>query len=226
MLNANSGEVLVMASHPTYDANRLDVDGKELLHHEGTPLLNRATQGTYRIGNAAQPLAEAEGVNADPAGLREFYERLGLYSQPGMRMPAAVPVAIESPGQLHVSPLQLAVAAASLSNHGIRPSPRLALAVNTPRESWVVLPALDATVRVLPRDTADATAIHFGLQNRPQWQWRVTSTTSGQTLTWYVAGTLPDWQGSPLTVVVLLESADVAAATTMGSELLAYALNP
>ncbi|HEY5984219.1 MAG TPA: FtsW/RodA/SpoVE family cell cycle protein [Anaerolineales bacterium] len=226
MLNANSGEVLVMASHPTYDANQLDVAGKELLHHEGTPLLNRATQGTYRLGNAAQPLAEAAGVNADPAGLREFYERLGLYSQPGMRMPVAVPVAIENPGQLHVSPLQLAVAAASLSNHGIRPSPRLALAVNTPRESWVVLPALDETVRVLPRDTADATAIHFGLQNRPQWQWRVTSTTSGQTLTWYVAGTLPDWQGSPLTVVVLLESADVAAATTMGTELLAYALNP
>ncbi|PKN90789.1 MAG: hypothetical protein CVU44_22210 [Chloroflexi bacterium HGW-Chloroflexi-6] len=60
LLNAKTGEVLVMASHPTFDANRLDEIGEELLSAVGAPLLNRATQGQYSAGTSLSPFLLAE----------------------------------------------------------------------------------------------------------------------------------------------------------------------
>lgn len=49
LLNAESGEILVMASHPTYDANQLDLNWDELVQDSRAPFLNRATLGRYPI---------------------------------------------------------------------------------------------------------------------------------------------------------------------------------
>lgn len=226
LLNARSGEILVMASHPTYDANKLDAIGADLSQHKGTPLLNRATQGTYSLGNAALPLITAAKIGSSKVNLDELYQTLGLYSQPEIRMPVAEPYRDTSNGELHASPLQLAVAAAALSNDGIRPSPRIALAVNTPRQGWVVLPALGESQSVFSQQAAEEAALHYSVARGAFWQWRTTAATSRQTLTWYLAGTLPGWKGTPLAVVVLLESGDVAVATRIGSNLLGAAAYP
>jgi hypothetical protein len=45
-------------------------------------------------------------------------------------------------------------------------------------------------------------------------------------VTWFVAGTPPNWQGTPLAVVVLLEEDDERQAQWIGQELLTNAMNP
>ncbi|MBN2146636.1 MAG: FtsW/RodA/SpoVE family cell cycle protein [Anaerolineales bacterium] len=56
MLNAQNGEVFVMASSPSFNANRLDETWEDLLADERSPLLNRATLGLYPSGAALGPL--------------------------------------------------------------------------------------------------------------------------------------------------------------------------
>ncbi|MFH1184202.1 MAG: FtsW/RodA/SpoVE family cell cycle protein [Chloroflexota bacterium] len=226
LMNAHSGEILVMASHPTYDANDLDVIGAGLLQHAGAPLLNRAAQGTYGLHQAALPLRTAAGVGSSEADTDALYEALGFHSPPRIRMPVSDPYGGAGTGEVRVSPLQLTAAAAALSNEGVRPSPRIALAVNTPRQGWVVLPALGEAQAVVSAEAADQAALHYAVAPGAIWQWRVGASSPEQVLTWYVAGTLPDWQGTPLVVVVLLESGDVSAATKIGSGLLEAAASP
>src|SRR5690606_21737083 len=52
LLNAATGEVLAMASHPTFNANELDSDWQSLLQDPQAPLINRAIQGQYAPGAA------------------------------------------------------------------------------------------------------------------------------------------------------------------------------
>jgi len=226
MMNAHSGEILVMASHPTYDANELDVIGAGLMQHEGSPLLNRAAQGTYGLHQAALPLITAAGAGSSEADTDALYQHLGFYSPPRIRLPVSDAYAGAGIRDVRVSPLQLTAAAAVLSNGGVRPSPRIALAVNTPRQGWVVLPALGEAQTVVSEEAADQAALHYAVVPGGIWQWRVTASSREQVLTWYLAGTPPDWQGTPLVVVVLLESGDVPAATRIGSSLLEAAASP
>ena len=66
LLNARSGEILAIASHPTFDSNRLDETWQILIQDERAPLVNRATMGLYSPGAALGPLllarANASGV--------------------------------------------------------------------------------------------------------------------------------------------------------------------
>jgi hypothetical protein len=45
-------------------------------------------------------------------------------------------------------------------------------------------------------------------------------------VTWFIAGTPPNWQASPMVVVVLLEEESVRLAQRIGKELLVDAMNP
>jgi hypothetical protein len=45
-------------------------------------------------------------------------------------------------------------------------------------------------------------------------------------ITWFNAGTRPNWQASPLVVVVLLEEDNVSLAQQIGRELLARVMSP
>ncbi len=50
VMNADSGEILTMASHPYFDAASLDEQWDNLIGDEDAPLVNRATQGVYPPG--------------------------------------------------------------------------------------------------------------------------------------------------------------------------------
>ena len=50
LLNADSGEILVMSSSPTFDANQLEQNMSTWMQDESAPLLNRVTQGLYPPG--------------------------------------------------------------------------------------------------------------------------------------------------------------------------------
>lgn len=56
LVNAESGEILVMSSHPSFDPNHLETDWETLMQAQDAPFLNRATQALYPLGSAAAPL--------------------------------------------------------------------------------------------------------------------------------------------------------------------------
>jgi cell division protein FtsW (lipid II flippase) len=213
LMNAETGEILVMASHPTYDANKLSEEGEALSQNPASPLLNRATQGLYPLGNILLPLRSAKFGERQPSEneLREFYESLGLYRAPAINMPVAFRATHET-RNLFASPLQAATAAAALSHRGILPVPRIATAVNTPEQGWVVLPAGGIPLEVIQAEAAREAAIAFAIPGKPYWRHVGQSSTEQTAITWLIAGTLPDWQGAPLVLVVTLEEGNAALA--------------
>jgi cell division protein FtsW (lipid II flippase) len=226
LINADSGEILVMASHPAFDPNQLDTQASSLLHDPNSPLLDRAVQSLYPTGDALQPFFQTAGYDLLPSLniVQPWYKALGFYTTPELRLPVAVASMPGAP--LKASPLQMVLAAATLSNDGIRPAPRLAMAVNTPTQGWVVLPALSQPVIVFPAAGVAETAQALMVSGQPFWQWNGHADQENKTFTWSLGGTLPDWQGTPLAIVVLLEESNSARAALIGQTLLGAATQP
>jgi peptidoglycan glycosyltransferase len=51
-----TGEILALASLPTYDPNNLDAQWDQLIQAPDNPFFNRAVQGRYQPGSALQPM--------------------------------------------------------------------------------------------------------------------------------------------------------------------------
>ncbi len=229
LLNASTGEILAMASHPIYNPNQLDALGSLLARDPTAPLLNRAAQGAYPTGTVFAPLMSQLESGGPPGNtaMVALYQKLGFFSAPQIRMPVAAPSLQDSNAQtLRLSPLQLAVAAASVSNKGTRPAPRIALAVDTPQQGWVVLPALGDAVPVFFPDVAERLADQFAARYQPYWQWTGAAPASATPASWYVAGTMPNWKGTPLALVVLLEANSPSEAQRIGQQILQFAIRP
>lgn len=229
LMDSQSGEILALASHPTYDPNKLDETGNSLQTDPNSPLVNRAAQGAYPFGSLLDPLRAARfgQVSApDAAQLRDFYEALGLYSAPDLRMPVGTASTFGEIENLHVSPLQIALAFSPLSNGGALAAPRIALAVNTPAQGWVILSASRGPLPVMEEAEALAAAEALRVPEELFWRYGARSSEKEKSFTWFVAGTLPNWQGAPLTLVVLLEEDNASAAMSIGEALLNEALEP
>jgi hypothetical protein len=227
LLNAQTGEILAMASHPSFDPSTLDANAPLLMQDPSTPLLDRAAQGMYPSGVAPGAFLQAAGLvpgEASETDVTGLYAALGFYTTPELRLP--VSAAVSSSDELRVSPLQMALAAATLSNDGIRPAPRLAVAVHTPAQGWVVLPALSDPVQALPVQGARQVAESLVVSGQPFWESASPASQSDHSYTWYLGGTLPDWQATPLAVVVLLETDNSMLAQHIGEALLALAIKP
>ena len=223
LMNAKTGEILAMASHPTYDPNKLDINGTALLKSPLAPLVNRSAQGLYPLGTALLlPLEKSKFGAALPQeeSLHTFYETLGFYEEPKINIPASFDQKDTETRNLRVSPLQVLLAAATLSNHGVIPSPRIAMAVNTPGQGWVVLPTEGASVEVFQAEVADEAALAHLVDGKPYWSQVALSGSKESTTTWLIAGTLPDWGGTPLVLVVALEENNEYLATYIQNQLL------
>jgi hypothetical protein len=226
LMNSRTGEILAIASHPTYDPNNLDQTGASLSQNKDSPLIDRAAQGIYPPGTALIPFfGAATGQTALTQDQKTaLFLKLGFYSTPQIRMPVGSADPKGEIDNLRISPLQLAVAAASLSNNGVRPAPRIALAVDTPQHGWIVLPALGQTVDVFSSDIANDLALRFAVQNQSYWEWTGVAQSGTPYNSWYLAGTLPNWQGTPLTLVILIENNDPLIAQRIGQQLIQAAL--
>ena len=213
LMNAQSGEILAMASHPTFDANTLEQDWAQLVGDPRAPLLNRAVQGRYPIGKLSDKLFPqgTEIPELDPA--------------PEIYLPAAN---VPNPGDaIALSPLQAALSAAALTAHGVQPVPVLAIAVKTPTAGWVNLPAQGNETTIYTPETAQASMQALAVENQFIWQTtEVIPNGSGRFATWYVAGSLPDWSGMPLAIVVLLEEDNPVLAGQIGRMVLGKAMLP
>jgi hypothetical protein len=120
----------------------------------------------------------------------------------------------------------MALACAALSNHGIVPAPRIAMAVNTPVDGWVTLPALGTPFEALQASAADEAASSYLVENQTYWQHIGRAQENASSFTWLIGGTPPSWQATPLTIVVVLEEDNERLAQHIGQELLLDAMNP
>lgn len=277
LLNASTGEILAIASHPYFDPSQLDQTWEELTQDTSAPLLNRATQGLYPPGAALGPFLLAEASQNHQTGaipslltytdasgmfscainpgqpsslgksiangcpgplvvlgqrlgkdtLLQLYTRLGFYDQPELPLEVASPstpeitqVELAAIGQenLTVTPLQMALAAAALTTGGNRPGPILASSVLTPDQGWQPVQhssSVDTQLAGGIPGTLEALAV----ENEPYWQTVALAHSSSSSLTWYIAGTLPSWQGSPLALALVLEEPNPDLALQIGQSL-------
>jgi cell division protein FtsW (lipid II flippase) len=228
LMNAQSGEIFVMSSHPSFDPTTLNEVGRQLNKDPDKPLINRATQGLYPLGTLLKPFAKVVFPNQTPGNkdLQTVYEKFGLIAPPAIRMPVAKPVFNEGGQDLHVSPLQVALAAAAFSNHGSIPAPRVATALNTPKDGWVVLPALGTPFEALSASAADEAAESLMKAGQGYWEQIGAAESDTSSVTWVMGGTPPNWRASPLVVVVLLEENNPRLAEEIAADLLTGAMNP
>jgi penicillin-binding protein 2 len=62
VIDIKTGEVLAMASYPTYDLNTYKANYSALLKQDGKPMLNRTVQGQYRPGSTFKPVVATGGL--------------------------------------------------------------------------------------------------------------------------------------------------------------------
>lgn len=73
VLTAPGGEVLALASAPTFDPNQLDENWDSLVASADAPLLNRATQGAYQPGTILQSVVLGAALNTGVATPEESW---------------------------------------------------------------------------------------------------------------------------------------------------------
>lgn len=214
LLDAENGDILVMASHPNYDANRLDETWQEIIQNEDAPLLNRATLGRYPIGNLTSRLLLDE-----PGGM-------DWQANPLIRLPTGDPPDAGA-SEITFSPFQMALAASALSAGGARPAPQIVKEVDTYPTGWVLLPPLSQPLQVVPEEIAYRQADQFRITDQNLWQMReVVPNGPDDNVSWYIAGTHPDWSGPALALAVLLEEDNPDLAGRIGQTLLDMAIRP
>ena len=204
LLNAETGEILVMSSHPTFDPNLLDDTWDELFQNIQAPLINRVTQGIYPTGDLAdQPfLQAASNPEVGPVALR--------LPQANNNLPE------------DASPLDVAFSAASLSNAGVRPAPRLALSYQHPEDGWKLFPLLGTTVNLLTPEEVNSQIINLASQDFPIWQY--STIVPDKELTWFLAGTLSEVK-PPVTLVLILENENLPLAEEIGEAIMMEVIN-
>jgi cell division protein FtsW (lipid II flippase) len=208
LLDVKRGEILALASSPTFDPDDLDTQWERLIEDPAAPLLNRVTQGRYPLGDLVAEIF--------PGGALEHPAEI----VPQIRLP----VGETGEAEEGASPLQVALAAAALSNAGVRPVARIAQAVREPAGGWVLLPSLGSSKQILSPDEARAAAARLALSNEPIWQ--LTMVPADEALTWYAAGTLPEWDAAPLVMVLVLEEQNPPLAEQIGGSMLLDAMGP
>jgi cell division protein FtsW (lipid II flippase) len=149
VMDIETGAILVMSSHPTYDPNLLDEQWDSLRQDEHAPLINRVTQGSFPVGDLARligliGLYEAGAtVPLDPltAPLDDMLAPLGeegylatahqlgfTESLPGLPSQPALLPDFDDQGtvrDLAITPLHLARVLAALELEGCLPDPIL-----------------------------------------------------------------------------------------------------
>lgn len=88
LINAQSGEILAMASHPYFNAENLETQWESLIKDENAPLVNRATQGMYPPGATLFPFVistQLDLIQQNPAPetlLQNLYSKMACALPP------------------------------------------------------------------------------------------------------------------------------------------------
>lgn len=213
VVNAQNGDLIAISSQPTFDSNLLTAELEAYLQDANAPLLNRAFQGRYAVGSLGRDLF--------PKGIAA----LRLSELRAIGLPNGLMEGAQPEGEEWVTPLQVACAAAALSNGGNRLALQLVDAFELPNSGWVtVQPEISpltvyrvAEIEPLLKQHTDFTGLTWSL---------ISSITAqgGQQISWYIGGTGSGWDGTPLAVAIVLEGIDEAVARRVGEVILKAAL--
>jgi peptidoglycan glycosyltransferase len=81
-LNPKTGEILAMASSPSFDPNNIDENYPKIAADPGDPLINRATQSLYPPGSVFKVITAAAALEAGVSPQDTFFDD-GSYELPG-----------------------------------------------------------------------------------------------------------------------------------------------
>ena len=199
------------------------------------PYCYRAMQNESASLNAFQfgceSVAEEILGVTDPTLLQADLEAFGLFSAPDLAIETAQPspaLTVEQLDQnpllvmdITVSPLQMAMVAAAITNDGVRPEPALVNSYLTPEGDWQALgPGKTVTAVYTPSLAAE---IQADLRSSTQAIWYQTGhalINQKEPLTWYIGGTTPEWSATPLAIAIAIEEDASDLALTIGNTLL------
>jgi hypothetical protein len=139
----------------------------------------------------------------------------------------AVPASLPRPGEaatgqggLLVSPLQMALAAAALSNAGQVPAAQLVLGIEDANGGWLPPQATGRPGSPFNNIAALSQAQQLGAAGLPIWELSARAYgANGETYIWYLAGSLSS-NAPQRTVTVLLEDGSQYRARSIGRSLL------
>jgi cell division protein FtsW (lipid II flippase) len=160
--------------------------------------------------------------------LEEIYDAAGLFSQPDILIPQASANSYHSldrkdsllgNNSASATPLQMALAAASISANGTRPAPRIAMAVNTTSQGWVILPAGQKVKEYSPEGVKMALDLMTD-DASPYWHTSASVPTSEGQIHWFIGGTTPEWQGTSLSLAVVCEGGTAKTTADVGMGIL------
>jgi len=166
--------------------------------------------------------------NYTPEELIAFYNELGFTSKATTQVESSDAWTFSAVNSIsdfftsdsiRISPLQMAIAAAELTNGGKKVTPSFVLAFQSPEGDWRLLPT-NSNIGTVADFSAEAAADSLVLGESPIWQVLAQVKDQEKTVSWFVAGTPSDWQGIPLAIVVVLEDAAPAQAETIGQTLI------
>ena len=167
----------------------------------------------------------------DPSLLQADLEAFGLFSAPELAVETSQPATALTVEQLdqdplqvmgiNVSPIQMAMVAASITNNGARPAPALVNSYLTPEGSWQSLgPGKTVAVVYTPSLAAELQSELRSSNHTIWYQIGHALINQEEPLTWYIGGTTPEWSATPLAIAVAIEADTSDLALTIGSTLL------
>ncbi|MEA5079945.1 MAG: FtsW/RodA/SpoVE family cell cycle protein, partial [Anaerolineaceae bacterium] len=162
-----------------------------------------------------------------PLDLMSFYESIGITGKATTQMESvdswtysavdSLPEFFTS-DNIRVSPLQMVIAAAEITNGGQRVSPSFVTAYQTPQGDWRYISTQTSNDEIDAFSSPEATNL-LTQPDSPNWQ--VVSSVNDQDkwVSWFVGGTPANWQGVPLAVVVVLEDSSPTQTAEIGQTL-------
>ena len=199
LINSNTGEIYAVVSGPY-------INNEEVVHisnqkGENAPLVNRISMGAYPpnlIKNMVAVLVNSEIPNSsvDPIVWlmqKGYYIDQDLGFDRQEYMPSG-----------YFSPLMAARFFGSISNNGICPALQFVTAIKTPDSGWVILPKTTSEQICLTPVTVANFSERRSSSARNFWTAAGYDTKTNTTM--YVAGTMPEWTGVPLTLVIFDEA--------------------
>ena len=208
-----------------FTTNTVSFEGKKTTCAINLGLEQVAIQDMLRYSCPQISLVTARSLGK--LSLYQTYSRFGWYQVPSLPLPEnqvsdpgeITNIKTSAVGQEHlaISPLQMALTTASISAGGTRPTQKLVMSYQNPEGKWNLLATNDSNRQVFSKSTVLEIQQLTQIDDLPAWG-VVGKGLSGSDkwVTWFIGGTSQDWNGSPLTVVFVLEEDNPQKAFDLG----------
>jgi len=120
--------------------------------------------------------------------------------------------------KLRISPLQMAIAAAELTNGGQKVTPSFVTAYQAQQGDWRYISTQSSKETISAFSSPEAINL-LTQQDSPIWQVVANVKDQDKWVSWFVGGTPANWQGVPLAIVVVLEDSSPAQSIQIGQSL-------